>query len=421
MKKTLLFLLLFPSILVFSQNEEEEQKFGISFSGFVKNDMFFDTRQTVSAREGHFLLWPTTVSEDNNGDDINGISSFNILALQSRLSGTITGPNAFGAKTSGKIEGDFFAQADDNINLFRLRHAYVKLSWEKSDLIMGQYWNPLFVTSCFPGTLSFNTGTPFQPFARNPQIRYTYKIGSLQFIAAALAQRDYASRDTDNKSNAEMLRNTSVPDLHAQIHYSTEIISAGAGISYKTLLPKKTRTYIDTNATLYIAYDVISEDKISGLSIITFGAFKFSDIKLKVENTLGENLTDVLHISGFAITEADLISGEITYEPIKSNSTWIDLSFSRNSFEYGIFGGYYMKLGTKSDVLNNQVYGFGNNIASLMRFSPRIAYKSGKTKLGIEAEYTAGQFGETPDEKGVPTDTKSADNLRILFTAIYSF
>ncbi len=36
----------------------EENKFGVKFSGFVKNDFFYDTRQTVAAREGHFLLWP---------------------------------------------------------------------------------------------------------------------------------------------------------------------------------------------------------------------------------------------------------------------------------------------------------------------------------------------------------------------------
>ena len=152
---------------------QDEGNFGIKFSGFVKNDFFFDTRQTVAAREGHFLLWPAAVTLDETGVDINAQSNFNILAVQSRLKGAITGPDAFGAKTSGVIEADFFAQANDNINLLRLRHAFVKLNWEHMELLAGQYWNPLFVTDCFPGTVSFNTGTPPQSFSRNPQVRAT--------------------------------------------------------------------------------------------------------------------------------------------------------------------------------------------------------------------------------------------------------
>ncbi len=57
---------------------------------------------------------------------------------------SITGPDAFGAKTSGVIEADFFAQLNPNINLLRLRHAYVKFNWEHLEFLAGQTWNPLF-------------------------------------------------------------------------------------------------------------------------------------------------------------------------------------------------------------------------------------------------------------------------------------
>src|SRR5210317_1659166 len=148
MKKYLIIVLaLFFSMSLTAQ--EEESKFGIKFSGFVKNDFFIDSRQTICAREGHFLLWPAPEELDEYGNDINAKSTFNMLAIQSRLSGKITGPNAFGAKTSGLIEGDFFAQANDNINLFRMRHAYVKLNWTRVELLTGYTWNPLFVTDCF--------------------------------------------------------------------------------------------------------------------------------------------------------------------------------------------------------------------------------------------------------------------------------
>ena len=33
---------------------QEKSKFGIKFTGFVKTDIVFDTRQNVAVREGHF-------------------------------------------------------------------------------------------------------------------------------------------------------------------------------------------------------------------------------------------------------------------------------------------------------------------------------------------------------------------------------
>ena len=149
--------------------------------------------------------------------DFNSKSTFNMLAIQSRLSGKISGPDALGAKTSGLIEGDFFAQANDNINLFRMRHALVKLNWTNLEALAGYTWNPLFVTDCYPGTVSFNTGAPMQSFARNPQFRFTYTTGQLKIIAAALSQIDYTSRGVDGP-NFKYLRNSTSPDMHLQVH-----------------------------------------------------------------------------------------------------------------------------------------------------------------------------------------------------------
>ncbi|MBE0640813.1 MAG: hypothetical protein IH599_02175, partial [Bacteroidales bacterium] len=59
-------LLLFPLTLL----AQEANVFGIKLSGYVKSDYFFDSRQTIAAREGHFLLWPSPVKEDPDGEDI---------------------------------------------------------------------------------------------------------------------------------------------------------------------------------------------------------------------------------------------------------------------------------------------------------------------------------------------------------------
>jgi len=182
-KNTIMFFIIAGTIF---PQQKPENNFGISFSGFVKTDLMFDSRQTINSREGHFLLFPANQSLDKNGADINAKSSFNSLALQSRLIGKIKGPDAFGANTSGMIEGEFFGTSDGDANGFRLRHAYVSLKWKSTTLLIGQTWHPMFVVEAFPQTVSFNTGAPFQPFSRNPQVRLTQSLGNINLIAAVM-------------------------------------------------------------------------------------------------------------------------------------------------------------------------------------------------------------------------------------------
>ena len=155
------------ALVLITAAQAAESGSGITFSGFVNVDLMVDSRQTVAAREGHFLLYPVAESLDMDGDDINARPNLNMLAVRTRLKGSISGPEAFGAKTKGIIEGAFFGHTESDVNGFRLRHAFVTLDWSSSNLLIGQYWHPMFVTEVFPGTVSFNTGAPFQPFSRN--------------------------------------------------------------------------------------------------------------------------------------------------------------------------------------------------------------------------------------------------------------
>jgi hypothetical protein len=418
MKKYILVILVILSSIAVKAQETEESKFGVKISGFVKNDFFWDTRQTVAAREGHFLLWPSPVNLDADGTDINAKSNFNFLAIQSRVSLKITGPDALGAKTSGLIEGDFFAQANDNINLVRLRHAIVKLNWEHLELMAGQFWNPLFVTSCFPGTVSFNTGTPLQSFARNPQLRFTYKTGGLSFIAAALGQRDFSSVGPVGASSS-YLRNSAIPEVQVQAHYGTANegganFVAGAGAAYKTIVPRLSNSPIDG-----VTYVV--DEKVSSFTAMAFSKVTTSPITAKLQVRYGENIADLLGISGFAATEVlDPITGELAYAPLKSMTFWAEVHSNGNP-QVGIFGGLTSNNGTSDPIIATEpVYGRATTIRRLYRISPRIIYNAGKVRLAAELEYTSAAYGDNYDEYYVPADVTLANNLRVL-AAIYYF
>jgi hypothetical protein len=418
MKRNLIVALVMLSTVVVSAQEKEESNFGIKLSGFVKTDFFWDSRQTVNARECHFLLWPKPVIEDPNGNDLNGKSSFNFLSLQSRLSVNITGPNAFGAKTSGLIEGDFFAQANENVNLFRLRHAFVKLNWEHLEILAGQFWNPLFITSCFPGTVSFNTGTPLQSFSRNPQLRVTYKTGGLRIIGAAASQRDYSTVG-EIGMNSQYLRNSAVPDMHLQIHFGTDNetgmnLLAGAGMAYKTIVPR-------LNSTVPGEVYAVNE-KVGGITLMAFSKLESRPITAKFQARYGENISDLLGISGFGVTGiTDLTTGERTYTPLKSITFWGEIHSNGNP-QVGIFGGFLSNMGSKEEILSsNLVYGLATDIRSLCRIAPRITYDVGKLRLALEVEYTSAAYGSNYNEFYIPDETTNADNLRGLAAVYYFF
>ena len=417
--KTLLFLITFTTSFLLNSQENDNSDFGIKFGGFIKSDFFYDSRQTVAAREGHFLLWPAKPSWDMENKDINDASSFNFLSIQTRLNATISVPDAFGVKTSGHVEGAFFGHSNNDINGFRLRHAFVKFEWENSELLFGQFWNPLFVTSSFPDVVSFNTGCPFQPFSRNPQIRLTQTMGNIKIIAAALSQRDFANIGPDGASSL-YLRNSVMPDMHLQAHYTISNPDAGSqfilggGTAYKKIVPQL------ISDSLYK-----TDAGVAGITYMGFARAKFRPVTVKAQYLLGQNASDLLMIGGYGIREiTDPAKGTVQYAPTLTSAYWLDLHSNGQAFQFGLFLGLSENLGaTKNLVEGTSITGLGTNIKSLYRIAPRIVFNSGKARIALESEYTGANFGLTDiseNRKGIPVNAEEVTNLRILL-GVYLF
>ena len=401
-----LLILTFP-MLSFSQ--EDKPDYGIKFSGFVKNDFILDTRQTVAVREGHFLLYPENELLDIDGEDINDRASFNYLSIQSRLTGTLTGPDAFGAKTSGVLEGAFFGATNSDINGFRLRHAFFRLNWTNTELLMGQYWHMMFVTASFPGTVSFNTGAPFQFFSRNPQIRITQKFGNLAVAGMVATQRDFSS-----PGGPDVLRNALLPDLQGQITYTSEGMLAGLSGGYKRVVP---RIKTDSNYKTATA--------VGGFSGQAFLKVSTSPLTMNFQATYLQNGFDGLTLGGFAIkTITDPVRDYREYTTINTLNLWTDLSTNGKKVQAGLFAAYAKNLGASDeldDISTLPLYTRGWNIASLYRISPRIIVNSGKTRFAFELEQTGAAYGKSVTAMGIPDDLSWQVNNRFLVAAYYFF
>ena len=436
-----LFMILMVGVIatISLQAQDEGAKkplFGIKLSGFVKTDIFFDSRQVITARQGHFLLYPANEKLDADGNDINAKWNYNILSIQTRIGGSIWGPDVLGAKSSAYIEGAFFGNINPAINNFRLRQAFIKLNWKTTELLAGQTWHPMFSLDCFPSTVSFNTGVPFLVFTRNPQIRITQKIGKFSLQLAALSQVDFTSTGPDGPST-KYLRNSVLPEIDFQIQYKTvnnatgTSFVIGAGIDYMMLTPR-----LATTVTLKPAYDTVvngivehhdavtndykTNTKTTAFTYNFYTKLKLRPITIKLAGIYGENNYAFTMLGGYAVKSiTDAAKGFVDYANIRSCAVWAEVHTNGKHWQTGIFGGFTKNLGA-GETITGPYYARGANIDYVWRVSPRLVYNIQKFRVALEVEYTCAGYGTTTT-KGYVSDPKAVGNVRTLLAFFYFF
>jgi hypothetical protein len=406
-------ILLFVFIIISSaaitaqdRQEKEPKKYGITFKGFIKSDYWYDSRQVVASREELFLFYPKNVVLGPDGLDVNGEDYVNFSPVTSRLTGIITGPDAFGAKTSGMIEADFSGVTNADINGFRLRHAFGKLRWKNSELLFGQFWHPMFVTEVFPNVISLNTGAPFQPFIRNPQISYKHFFGKMNLELAFLSQRDNAS-DGPLGYNGVYMRNALVPNLHLQAQYKSEKHVFGLAGDWKALRPQ-----------LANGLGNITTSKISTFATMAYWKYSNGKFTWRSKTIYGQNLTEHLLMGGYAQHSFDSLTHTESYTPTNHLFVWGNITYGKKMV-FGLFGGYAKNFGT-SAVNTGKFYSRGADIAYLYRIAPSISWISNTVQISFEPEYTVAAYGK-PDQMGIVHDASEVGNLRLLLTFFYFF
>jgi hypothetical protein len=207
-----------------------EKEWDVSVYGFVRTDYIWDTRKSSQVREYNLNLYPLDETLDANGSDVNKVASSNFLAIVSRIGAKIKGPNVWGAKMTGTLEGDFFGNTESTIGLFRIRHAYVNMDWEKTSLTMGQTWYPAFIPEVFPGVANFNTGIMFNPYGYATQVRIKENFTKeLSFALTAYKEREFTTPTATTAAQNAASTNSVLPTIHGQFQFKNKNWIAGLG------------------------------------------------------------------------------------------------------------------------------------------------------------------------------------------------
>ena len=380
--------------------------------GFVSNDFFYNSRQNVEMVDGVIRLFPKPIELNTAGVDKNAVAQAEMISVDTRLGIDLTSAPILGAKSSGKIEADF-AGFGTSYYVFRIRQAFMKLNWEKTELLVGQTWHPLF-GSIVPTTFSANAGGPFQPFNRSPQVRVKESLSkTLSLTAAALYEMQYASQGPAGTSNTYM-KNAIAPDLFVGLENKTKHWILGVGADLKTIKPEP-----------------LNDATISSLSASAYAQYVNGKLQLKGKTTYGGNLSDQLMLGGYGVSKYASDSATVlSYTNLKSMNTWVNLVYG-TKLQVGLLLGAANNLGSSDnfDLKKGKkmtAYGYSFYDASqqvldhLYRIAPQVSYNLSNFKFGLEYDYTTASYGAMQRD-GSAKNTYSVSNNRVLASVMYIF
>ena len=395
----------------YSQNKVLDQV-NIKLYGFVRNYACYDNRESYTSNSEQFYYMPKDWNKDVNGDDLNEKSNMMLLSITTRLGLNITGPEFLGAKTSAKIEADFAGFGTSN-TVFRIRQAYAKMAWEKHDVLVGQAWHPM-MGDMMPDVFTLETGAPFTPFSRSPQVRYDYRVKDYTLTATALYQYQYTSPGPDG-SKFDYARDAVVPELYFQAMYKGKKFQAGAGVDILTLKPRSQAETADGKVKV--------DENIVTFSPTIFASYKNGNWGVKGRITYAENAGHLSMVSGYAVTEKKA-NGEQEYSPLRSIAGWMDITYKhqmkKGFFTYCLFAGYTKNLGC-GDEITGPIYLKGEkNAGYIWRIAPSVLYTHNALSIGLEYNPTTVGYG-TADNKYKVEDMHRVTNHRVCAMLRYNF
>jgi hypothetical protein len=341
-----------------------------------------------------------------------------LLSITTRLGLNVTGLNFLGSKTSAKIEADFAGFGTSN-TVLRIRQAYAKMDWEHSKVLVGQAWHPA-MGDMMPDVFSLETGAPFTPFSRSPQVRYDYEAKNVKLTATALYQFQYTSYGPDGAS-FNYARNAIVPEMYFQGIIKSGGFMMGLGVDVLTLKPRTQYNVTEKETTK--TYKCNDQLMVSVTPTI-FASYKKGNWGVKGRVTYAQNAAHMSMISGYAVTEK-LENGDWKYSSINSIGGWVDATYKQplktGYLTFCCFAGYTKNLGCMNEI-KGDIYMRGEKKMDYMwRVAPSILYTHNAMQIGIEYNPTTVGYGKNVDSKYYMSDIHAVTNHRICAMLKYNF
>ena len=399
--------------VVFAQDEDPAQ---FKLYGFIRNYMAFDTHEVNAGTQDLYFYMPKDSKMSEDGIDLAEVPTFRMLALTTRLGLNVSGYRIGELKVSGAVEGDFYCMSG-SVATFRLRQAYIGMLWdnlELGDLLVnvGQTWHPM--AADMPHMTNLETGAPFNPFNRSPQIMAHWTVGKFTWTGGILYPMQYLPTGPNGKS-ADYNKYGLIPEVYLGVSLKNRGFLGRVGVDIFSIKPRWNAPVI-TKATVedgerILNYDVKNtkelQTRLFAFSPFVYMQYTHGKFQLKAKSILAQAGEHMNLLSGYGATY-DWNRMQLTYTPMQDWASFISFQYGKK-WQFLCMAGYMQRLGTTkaifaSDNANVQSLWLNTSadtrIQQAFRATPTLAYNLGKLTFSLEYNCTGAFFGDGNYNRG---------------------
>ena len=412
--------LLAPAAVAFAsepaaETAKTEKPAHFKFYGFIRNYFAFDSRDSKAGTKDLFYYLPLDESLNANGTDINADPSFRFLAITSRLGLDVKDYQIGKTKVGAKVETDFYCM-NGNVAVLRLRQAYATLGWDglgkdgkqSTSLKIGQAWHPIAADQ--PYVIDLETGTPFNPFSRTPQVMLDHNFSkNFTLTGGFIWQMQYLSSGPNGASD-NYIKYGCTPEFYAGVTFkSNNGFTGRVGMDVLSIKPRWRNSDGDK-----------VDDRITTVSPYVYAQYSkdaFAVNAKVVYASAGEHFN---MLSGYGVTDVNS-DGSWNYAPLHSTASYLSVKYGRKLQVQGMIG-HMKNLGTSKSLYEDpanpgytstdNVYISGNgfhNLNQIIRVTPTVVYNLGKLSFGLEYDITSAQYGKYDVAKHVNSSNGLVD------------
>lgn len=365
------------------------QEFTTRWSGYIRNDVFANTRQVVAFSQGIIPTVPLPPLPDPLGCDINAVGDFGITPLRSFLRLDAWGIKCGSLHLNTGYQFNFLGINDLTAGNINLWHAYGQLIGNRDRFIFGLYRHPFGILRVYPRSFLFNIAS----IAVAPQLRWWHNWGDFQLMFAAYGQlinADYGqSREGLIVASPEFIQNSGKPGISCRFQSANPLYLIGIGADYYQLLPR-----------LQTAKGFATSQTVSIWNGTFYAALDAPDIWIKLQALAGQDFALSTLLGGYALAACNADTNICQYAPIPSATIRLDMEWRRHPIVHpGLFIGWAttwrasQRLFISPTTQQPVFFGAIPQLHEIARVAVRCEIDFEPVRFGLEWDFTRAVWG----------------------------
>jgi hypothetical protein len=306
------------------------------------------------------------------------------------------------------------------------------LSWGLGDnssllLNIGQTWHPMGAD--LPHMTNLESGAPFGPFNRSPQLMAHYTVCGFTLTGGLLYLSQYLPMDAQANAKSVAPYKYGFPEVFLGVAYKGGPFLVKAGVDLLNTKPIRTVSQLaeDGSVAKQDGKPLTWEAKgiLTAVSPYVFVQFTKGLFQLRAKSILAQSAEHLNLLSGYGIASYTEATHTYTYTPMQDWASFISAQYGKK-LQFMVMAGYMKQLGTTKDLMDPAKIWINTaadtKIQEAFRVTPTLAWNIGKFTVSLEYNYTVARFGEgTRNNRGLYAQSHWLANHRFINMVKFNF